>query len=124
EIASLPTGILVFTAQGLSFSARDEFVVGMESASAGILSRKAEIEILAKELKAVENELGECQSQLDSMNLLQVEERLTLKELDEKLRSQNQEVMEVMTELNNARQTLKHKTELRNNSQSQKQTLE
>ncbi len=109
----LPEGIIVFTSQGVSFSDRDEFIIGNRKTK-GLLSRKRELEALAQELKKFERELGRCQSEVDRLEAEQNEDRHILLELNARLEHQNKDVMTVMSELQAVHQTITHKTELVN----------
>jgi chromosome segregation protein len=110
-IDSIPSGLIVFTPQGLLIhSAGDFFIAG--SATGGILSRKAEQENLAKQLKELERTLAHSQASIDELELRINENRQIVADIDTKLQSQNKEVLGVMAELQSARQTSENKKEL------------
>ncbi len=117
-IQSIPDGLTVFTPQGLLIhSAGDFFIAG--SATGGILSRKAEQETLAKELKNLERTLAQSQAAIDELELRINENRQVVGEIDAKLQGQNKEVLGVMAELQTARQTAENKKELANQARAQ-----
>ncbi len=124
ELNDLPKGLIVFTSQGLQFKSDDEFTVGLSPNSKGILSRKTELEHLGSELKSCEGELAAAQSKLDQLQLEQSNDEMQLKELEEKLQGQNQEVLEISTALSSSRQLVEHKTELYKNATDQVNKLE
>lgn len=124
DLDGMPHGLVVFTSQGLCFSSRDDFHIGLTGDASGVLSRKAELENLAIELKTVESELAGCQSEIDTLSVKQEDDKLQLSELNKKLASQNQESLEIMSELQSARQLLSHKTELRDTADSQLKGLD
>lgn len=110
-LADLPSGVIVFTAQGVSFSDRDEFVIGSRKTK-GLLSRKRELEALAQELKTYERDLGRAQSEVDKLESNQNEDRQVLHEINSKLEHQNKDVLSVMSDLQTAQQKMTHKAEL------------
>lgn len=117
-LESIPTGLIVFTPQGLLIhSAGDFFIAG--SATGGILSRKAEQETLAKELKDLERTLAHSQATIDELEMRIHENRQIVGEIDTKLQGQNKEVLGVMAELQSARQTADNKKELANQARAQ-----
>lgn len=109
-IREMPRGIIAITAQGVICTGSDEYLVGTDGGK-GALSRKTDLENLAVELKTVEVTLAGTQSQIDQLESKQTEDRLFIKEIDQKLQGQNQAVLEVMTELQGARQTAEYKQE-------------
>lgn len=110
-INGIPKGVVVFTPQGLLIhSANDLVITG--SATGGILSRKAEQEKLAAELKELERNLAASQAKIDELELRINESRQIVAEIDTKLHGQNKEVLGVMAELQSARQTAENKKEL------------
>jgi chromosome segregation protein len=122
-IDSIPKGLIVFTPQGLLIhSAGDFFIAG--SATGGILSRKAEQENLAKELKNLERTLAQSQAAIDELDLRINENRQIVGDIDTKLQGQNKEVLGVMAELQLARQTAENKTELANQARAQVQDID
>jgi chromosome segregation protein len=114
-IESIPDGLIVFTPQGLlihslNHGSGDFFIAGV--AAGGILSRKAEQDVLAKQLKELERSLAKSQSSIDELELRINENRQIVGEIDTKLQGQNKEVLGVMAELQSARQTAENKGEL------------
>jgi chromosome segregation protein len=108
---AIPEGLVVFTPQGLLIhSAGDFYIAG--NATGGILSRKAEQESLAKELKEYERRLGHSQATIDELELRINENRQIVGTIDTKLQGQNKEVLGVMAELQSARQTAENKQDL------------
>ena len=116
DINRLPEGAIVFTAQGLCCSHRDEFVIGHSHESRGILSRKSEIEQLMTELKSVEADLAAGQAQVDQLETQQREDELKRSEIEERLQGQNSDVLEVLGDLQGAQQALAHKKDLLNST--------
>jgi chromosome segregation protein len=110
-IAGIPEGLVVFTPQGLVIHGPTDFWIS-GSATGGILSRKAEQEKLAVELKDLEKSLAASQSQLDELDFRINESREIVGAIDTKLQGQNKEVLAVMAELQSARQTADNKSQL------------
>lgn len=122
-IDSIPEGLIVFTPQGLLIhSAGDFFIAG--SATGGILSRKAEQENLAKELKELERTLAQSQATIDDLELRINENRQIVGDIDTKLQGQNKEVLGVMAELQSARQTAENKKELADQARAQVEDID
>ena len=110
-INSIPKGVIAFTSQGLLIHSAQEFLI-TGTATGGILSRKAEQEKLAVELKDLERNLAASQAKIDDLEFRINESRQIVGEIDTKLQSQNKEVLGVMAELQSARQTAENKKEL------------
>ncbi|MBM4250391.1 MAG: chromosome segregation protein SMC [Deltaproteobacteria bacterium] len=111
ELDKLPHGVIVFTAQGVSFSDADEFIIGGKSA-AGLLSRKTELEALAASLKEYEGELSRAQATIDDLEYQINQDRQIVAEIDNKLQQQNRGVLEVMSALQAVQQLHDRKQEL------------
>ncbi len=123
---NIPEGLIVFTPQGLLIHSMNGgtgtfFIAGL--AAAGILSRKAEQEVLSKQLKDLERNLAKSQSSIDELELRISENRQIVGEIDTKLQGQNKEVLGVMAELQSARQTAENKQELTQQARHQVQAL-
>ncbi|MEZ4744193.1 MAG: chromosome segregation protein SMC [Bdellovibrionota bacterium] len=110
-LEELPRGAIVITAQGVVFSGQDEFIVGNQKGK-GALKRKTEIEDLAKNLKELESKLAASQSEIDTLDASQTEDRIIIQEIDQKLQNQNQEVLQLMSDLQSAKQQANSKQEL------------
>lgn len=110
-LADLPRGVLVFTSQGVMFSGDDELVIGSRAAG-GLLSRKTELEALAKDLKGLEGDLSRAQAEIDELELKINEDRQIIAEVDAKYRAQSDEVLEVMTAYQTVKQLFDRKNEL------------
>ena len=111
ELENLPSGVIVFTAQGVSFSDADEFIIGGKGA-AGLLSRKTELEALAAKLKEYEGELGRAQATIDNLECQINQDRQIVADIDAKLQQQNRGVLEVMSALQAVQQLYDRKQEL------------
>lgn len=98
DLKTLPRGIILFTGQGVLVSSRDELSV-QGTASKGSLSRKTDIEQLAKQLKESESALASTQNQSDLLEQQQAETRFKLKEISERLGGQNQEALAAMSQM-------------------------
>ncbi|MCX6127761.1 MAG: chromosome segregation protein SMC, partial [Proteobacteria bacterium] len=98
ELNTLPRGLVLFTAQGVQVSSRDELLLN-GAQSKGSLSRKTEIEELALQLKESEAQLAGAQNEMDVLEQKQAEDRLKLKEIADRLGSQNQETLAAMSEM-------------------------
>ena len=121
-LTNIPEGIVVFTSQGLLIqSAGDFYIAG--SATGGILSRKAEQENLAKELKELERSVAHSQATIDELELRINENRQVVGDIDQKLQGQNKEVLAVMAELQSARQTAENKNDLALQARSQVEAM-
>jgi len=121
-IESIPKGLVVFTSQGLLIHSSGDFYIA-GSATGGILSRKAEQETLAKELKDLERKLAHSQATIDELELRINENRQIVGEIDQKLQGQNKEVLGVMAELQSARQTAENKTDLASQAKNQVEAM-
>jgi chromosome segregation protein len=108
---AIPEGLIVFTPQGLLIHGDSHFYIA-GTGTGGILSRKAEQETLAKELKNFERTLGHSQATIDELEIRINENRQIVGDIDTKLQGQNKEVLGVMAELQSARQTAENKTDL------------
>jgi len=115
-LEGIPDGLIVFTAQGVSFTSEDEFIVGAKGSS-GLLSRKTEQQSLGAQLKKFEHELAACQAEIDELELKINQDRQIVAEIDAKLQAQNKDVLAVMSELQTAQQVADHKQELLNAAQ-------
>lgn len=110
-MAEVPRGAIVFTSQGVMFAGDDELVIGSR-ASGGLLSRKTELEVLAKELKTLEGDLSRAQAEIDELELKINSDRQIIADVDAKYRAQSQEVLEVMTAYQTVKQVYDRKNEL------------
>lgn len=122
-IDSIPKGLVVFTPQGLLIHGPHEFLI-TGSATGGILSRKADQERLAVELKDLERVLAASQAKIDELEFRIQESRQIVGDIDTKLQSQNKEVLAVMAELQSARQSADNKNELAEQARKQIAELE
>jgi chromosome segregation protein len=123
SLKQLPHGLVVFTSQGVTITGAGELVVGGK-AQGGLLSRKSELETLAKELKDLEAELARTQATIDELEFKINEDRQVVAEIDAKLQAQNQGVLEVMTQLQAAQQLYVRKKELIEETLAATQKLE
>ncbi len=98
ELRSLPHGLILFTAQGVLVNSRDDLLLSGTQAK-GSLSRKSEIEILARQLKESESKLASAQSEMDIHEQKQAEDRWRLKELSDRLGNHNQDALAAMSEM-------------------------
>lgn len=98
ELESLPEGIVLFTAQGLMVSSRDDILI-QGNVGKGSLSRKSEMEVLARQLKDSEAVLASVQNDLDAAEQSQAEDAQKLKELAERLGVQNKDNLAAMSEM-------------------------
>jgi chromosome segregation protein len=116
-VKAMPTGLLTFTSQGVSFAAgkdgsgAGEFVVGGKAAP-GLLTRKTQLEELAKDLKGIESDLAKAQSEIDELDFQINSDRQIVADIDQKLQQQNRSVLEVMTALQSVQQLYDRKHEL------------
>ncbi len=95
ELRSLPQGTVLFTAQGLLVSSRDDILIH-GSAAKGSLSRKSDIEALKQELSESESTLAAVQNEMDLADRAQIEETSLLRAIAERLGVQNKETLEAM----------------------------
>jgi chromosome segregation protein len=117
-LTDMPEGLVVFTSQGLLIQGSSDFFIA-GSATGGILSRKAEQETLAKQLKELERSVAQSQASIDELDLRINENRQIVGDIDQKLQGQNKEVLAVMAELQSARQTSENKKELADQAKAQ-----
>jgi chromosome segregation protein len=124
DLVDLPKEVVLFAGQGVLVQSTADFLIGSSDSAQGVLSRKVEVERLTIELKKIEAELAASQIDVDQMQSLQRDESIQLRELESRLQGQNKEVLEVLAELQSARQLLGHKTELKQSSVDQQAQLE
>lgn len=117
DLKGLPRGVVVFSAQGVTFTGHDEFVVGGKSVG-GLLSRKTEMETLSANLREIESSLGLAQAEIDDLEMRINQDRQVIAEIDARLQQQNQGVLEVMSALQAVQQLHDRKLELLEISQS------
>lgn len=111
DLKDLPRGIILFTGQGILVSSKDELSV-QGTASKGSLSRKTDIEHLAKQLKESEAALASTQNQADLLEQQQSETRLKLREISERLGGQNQDALAAMSQMQQLLNQQNHVREL------------
>jgi chromosome segregation protein len=111
ELRSLPYGLILFTAQGVLVHSRDDLLLS-GTQSKGSLSRKNEIENLARQLKESEGKLAAAQSHLDVLEQQQAESRVRLKDITDRLGSQNQDALAAMSEMQNLLNQENHQKEI------------
>jgi chromosome segregation protein len=111
DLNTMPPGVIVFTAQGVTTNSPTDLEIGSQK-GAGLLSRKAELEQLDLSLEQHQSALARVQGELDKAEMLQKTELQELQELEEKLRNQNQEVLQLMSALQALEQQHKLKLEL------------
>ena len=109
-IEEMPPNVVVFTAQGVVFGDQYDLVIGGHG-EGGILSRKIEIERLSADLKMLQSQIAESQGQLDQYDMQIAQDREVIALIDQKLQGQNQDVLEVMTQLERVKKTHDHKSE-------------
>lgn len=124
EINDIPPGAIVFTNKGLYLNSQEDFVIGSSKERSGILTRKNEMETLGEEIKSIESELAGCQSSIDDKKSKQNELRIELSEVEQKLKNQNQDVLDVLHELQSVKQLLEHKQQLFDEAKKHQQSLE
>ena len=110
-IRDLPNGVIAFTSQGVYLNTSGDFLVGSRIQK-GVLSRAGELTELAAELKDLEKSLAQKQSEVDTLEAAQSEDRLVLSDIDSKMQLENKEVLIFMSELQGLRQQLDHKQDL------------
>ncbi len=114
-IQEKPPGVTVFTAQGVMIGDDHDLLIGGHG-QGGILSRKIEIEHLVHELKSLESHIAQVQGELDLIEHQLGDDRTVIASIDQRLQSQNQDVLAVMTHLESIKQFYDHKCqELENN---------
>jgi chromosome segregation protein len=123
EIKSLPRGVVLFTAQGVLVQSRDELLVN-GTAAKGSLSRKTDIEQLARLLKDSEAALAAAQNEADVLDQKQIEDRLQLKELSDRLGTQNQDALQAMSQMQQVLNQQNHVKELMEQNRHRLQELD
>jgi chromosome segregation protein len=111
DLKAMPRGTIVFTAQGLITTSQIDLEIGSQK-GAGILSRKAELEVLAGITDQLEADLGQVQSKLDQCQFDQNNQLQELEEIDGLLNTRNKETMALMAALQSIEHQHKHKQEL------------
>ncbi|MES2745587.1 MAG: chromosome segregation protein SMC [Bdellovibrionota bacterium] len=111
-LLSLPSGIVLFTAQGLLISSRDDILIH-SSASKGSLSRKSDIETLSLSMQESEHLLKDLQEEMDFADLQQVEDAARVRELSDRLGVQNKETLAAMGAMQQLTNQLQHLDEQR-----------
>jgi chromosome segregation protein len=109
-LRDMPSGVIVFTSQGVAFAGSEEFVFGSKDAE-GLLSRKVELEELASELKGMEGQLASAQLEVDQLEIQINDDRAVIAAVDTKLREQNEDVQEVLGALHAAQHQVDRKKE-------------
>lgn len=112
ELQSLPEGIVLFTAQGLMVSSREDILI-QGNVGKGSLSRKSEMETLARQLKDNEAVLASVQNDLDAAEQAQAEDAQKLKDLAERLGVQNKDTLAAMSEMQQLSNQLHNLTDQR-----------
>ena len=111
-LQSLPQGTVLFTAQGLLISSRDDILIH-SSASKGSLSRKSDIEHLTIQLAESEGLLEMVQTDMDLADIAQTEESARLREIADRLSLQNKETLAAMSAMQQHTNQLQHFNEQR-----------
>tara|TARA_B100001094_G_scaffold325780_1_gene380713 strand:+ start:83 stop:3700 length:3618 start_codon:yes stop_codon:yes gene_type:complete len=111
QISDLPAGMILFCWDGLVIKEQDEFLIGTPNHK-GALSRKAEMEELAGELQIIDSDIQENQIYIDEIETDLAAIEAELADIEEKFRSNNQETLQVMGDLQSATQSMEHKQEL------------
>ena len=111
ELQALPRGLVLFTGQGVIATSRDELLVS-GTATKGSLSRKSDMVQLAELLKESEAALAAVQNQADLLAQKQIEDKLRLKELSDRLSGQNQEALSAMSTMQQLLNQQSHVKEL------------
>ncbi|MBC7658645.1 MAG: chromosome segregation protein SMC [Chitinophagaceae bacterium] len=123
ELLSLPQGVVLFTAQGLLISSRDDVLIH-SSASKGSLSRKSDIEALTIQLHESEALLASLQEEIDFAELEQTEENAQLRAIAERLGIQNKETLAAMGTMQQLTNQLQHMDEQRTQNDQKIQELD
>ena len=118
DLAAIPGGLVVFSGQGVIISGADELCVGSRGVS-GLLTKKVEMEDLAGVVKEKERHLARTQNALDHLESLQNEDRVTVREVDDILRQQNQASMEIMREYEAVSGQMQNKMQLMEDAATQ-----
>jgi chromosome segregation protein len=111
-LRSLPEGVVLFTAQGLLISSRDDILIH-SSASKGSLSRKSDIENLSIQLAESEALLQAVQNDMDLADITQAEESAQLRAIADRLATQNKETLAAMSNMQQLSNQLQHMEEQR-----------
>ena len=121
ELQGLPSGVTVFSAQGLVIEGIDKFIVGNNDR--GHLSRKEELNSLEIEVEQREEALASVQSSLDSLNQKQSEYKVELSQIEDYLSGQNQQSLDVISEFQSVQQVYNNKLELADQNELQLKNL-
>ncbi len=123
ELRALPSGIVLFTAQGLLISSRDDVLIH-SAASKGSLSRKSDIEALTQQVQESEEALAAIQGEIDAAEELQVRDAAQLRELTDRLGQQNKDTLAAMSTMQQLQNQLQHLEEQRQQNNQKLAELE
>jgi chromosome segregation protein len=122
-LGSVPPGLVLFTAQGLLISSRDDILIH-SSTSRGSLSRKSDIEALSLQMQESEHLLIDLQEKMDAAELQQAEDAARLRELSDRLGVQSKETLAAMSTMQQLTNQLQHLNEQRQQNDHKVQELD
>lgn len=122
-LLTLPTGIVLFTAQGLLISSRDDILIH-STVSKGSLSRKSEMGTLSLQIEESERLLTSLQDEMSLADTQQVEDASTLREISDRLSRQNKVTLAAMGSMQQLTNQLQHLDEQRQQNERKIQELD
>ena len=114
---SLPSGIVVFTENGIIANGSADFVIRSGGEGQGKLSRQAEIESLGISITSVESQISEIDGALEHTRFEQEDKLSQVLALDEDIGLRNKAALDLMSELQSVKQNRDHIMELISDSE-------
>jgi chromosome segregation protein len=109
-LLELPQGIVLFTDNGLICNDAVSLLLSRNTAS-GVLSRKSELERLAKQIIDDQASLNEKTELVDQLEAKRLDLRAEISEMEKSLTGENRQTLAILGELQSARQTYNHTKE-------------
>lgn len=122
EMSDVPTGIIVFTAQGIMYNNKGFFLIKSKDGQ-GLLTQKTQLNILFKELQQSEQKLVAIQNKIDILEQQKADLDNELLQISQVLQQQNEEVLNLLADLKGAQQILENKQILYNTAKTQVESL-
>ena len=122
DCKEIPSGCVVITAGGIIISSNYDVNIG-HSSQEGLLSRKEKADRNAANLKEAEIQLAKYQNKIDSLLETINREKMAITEIDEKMSTQNQEVIDIFASVQSLSQQIQYKIELSTETTEKEQKL-
>ena len=112
ELKQIPEGVVVFSEDGIIASGHGDFVIRSGGEGQGKLSRKAEIESLAISITEIETKISEIDGALEHAQFEQEDKQTSIREMEEDIGTRNKLALDLMSELQSAKQNRDHISDL------------